>query len=319
MRVVLWTRLVGRTFRTRLETHPGIELVIPSDVAHMLAAVREAELLITDGGACDAVLAAALRLDRGRLRWIQLVTTGYESLAEHGVPSALIVTNVGDFYSATVAEHAVTLALALVRRLPGMTEDATLAAADPKGRSRPGSLQGATVALVGFGGIGREVARRLRPFGPRVVGLVRSLRPEPLADELYPMSQLEAVLARADVAVLAVPLTPATRHLISTTALAACKPGLILVNVSRGEVVDSEALAEALRAGHLGGAGLDVTDPEPLPPDHPLRASPHVILTPHIAGIGQPHAAERLADLVLSNIELVRADKPPLHIVKLSV
>ena len=311
MRAVIWTPLVGRRFRQRLEAH-GLEVVVPPDGAAAIAAARAADLLITDG-AYDAELAAALRRDKGRLRWIQLVTAGYDGLVAHGVPDGVIVSNVGGFFSPAVAEHAVALLLALLRQLPKSIADTRTGVFDRSGAVQLRSLAGMTVAIIGFGSIGHEVAQRLRPFGVRIIGLVRRQRADSLADEIHTMNELHDVLARADVAIVSVPLVQATRGLIAQREFDLCRRGMILINVSRGEVVDSVALAAALRDGRIAGAGLDVTDPEPLPENHPLGVAPNLIVTPHIAGTGRPGAADAMADLVLGNIDVMATGKPPLH------
>jgi phosphoglycerate dehydrogenase-like enzyme len=312
MRVVVATSLVGRRFRERLATHAGLTVLVATDVSAAIAMCRGAEVLVTDGS-WDPVLSAALRADKGRLHFIQLVTAGYDGLLAHGIPHGVIVSNVGGFYSASVAEHAMALLLGLLRQLPRSLQDTARHVHDRRQAPQLGSLQGATVALIGFGGIGQEVARRLRPFGARIVALVRTPRSYPSADEVHLISHLHEVLARADAAIVAVPLTPMTRGLIGRAAFSVCKRSMILINVARGEVVDSAALAAALQEGRLGGAGLDVTDPEPMPAGHPLWHAPNVIVTPHVGGLGQSGAPDRMADLVLANIDLVVAGKPPLH------
>jgi len=315
MRVVLWTRLVGRKFRERLEAQHGLRLTAPENFDGLVAAIGGADVLVTDGSIYDARLAAALRHDKGSLRLIQLISTGYDGLTRHGVPAGIAVANVGSFYASTVAEHAMALLLALLRRLPRSVG----AAGDRSAASGLRSLEDATVAVIGFGAIGRAFAERARPFGARIISVVRTDRPEPLADEVVPVSRLHEALSRADATVLAVPLTDATRRLIGAAELAACRPGLMLINVARGEVVDTDALTAALADGRLGGAGLDVTDPEPLPSDHALRNMPNVLISPHIGGVGRPQAAERIADLVIDNIRRVEAGEPPRHTIDASV
>jgi glyoxylate reductase len=149
-------------------------------------------------------------------------------------------------------------------------------------------VHGATLAIVGTGRIGAAVARRAAGFAMRVITVGRG-------DDLHP------ALAQADFVSLHLPLTPATRHLIDAKALAACRPGAILVNTARGGVVDQVALADALRRGHLAAAALDVTDPEPLPPSDPLLRAPNLLVVPHI-GSATRGARERMADLAVDNL-----------------
>ena len=130
------------------------------------------------------------------------------------------------------------------------------------------------------------------------------------------MSKLAAVLPQADGVILAVPLTTETRHLLAAAEFTLCKPGLWLVNVARGEVVDTAALAAALKDGRVGGAALDVTDPEPLPPDAPLWSCPNLLVTPHVGGVGIARAADRVAELVVENIARFRPGEALNHVVK---
>jgi phosphoglycerate dehydrogenase-like enzyme len=250
----------------------------------------------------DAELVALLARHRPRLRWVQLPTMGYDPVELHGVPHGVTVTTAGDAYAPTVAEHAITLLLALVRRLPEFVRNAEQHRWDQSGAVAIGTLHDATVAVVGFGNIGREVAVRLRGFGARVIAVTRSGRQDPLADEVVAADRLFDALARSDAVVLAVPLNPQTRHLIDARALAAMRPHAIVVNVARGGVVDQAALATALAEGKLGGAGLDVTDPEPLPADDPLWALPNALITPHVAGYGGDVAPRRILALVERNL-----------------
>lgn len=156
-------------------------------------------------------------------------------------------------------------------------------------------LQGLTLGLVGMGRIGQAVAKRALAFGMRVVYHARTPKPLP-----YPFLSLEELLKEADVVSLHTPLTPETHRLLNRERLFAMKRGAILLNTARGALVDTEALVEALR-GHLFGAGLDVTDPEPLPPGHPLYALPNAVITPHIGSAGRT-TRERMAEVAVENL-----------------
>lgn len=160
-------------------------------------------------------------------------------------------------------------------------------------------VHGRTLVVVGAGRIGRAVARRAAGFDMRVITVGRA-------------GDLHAALAEADFISLHTPLTPATRHLVGAAALAACKPGAILVNTARGGVVDQVALAGALRSGRLAAAALDVTDPEPLPPDDPLLSAPNLLVVPHI-GSATRGARERMATLAVDNLLAGLAGAPLPH------
>ena len=301
MRVVIRTHVLAPQFEA-LAARLGAESVTVGDTAAMHRELADADALWTWPAFYDAELVSVLARHAPRLRWVQLPTMGYDPVELHGVPHGVAVTSAGDAYAPTVAEHAVAMLLALVRRVPEAVRNAAERRWDQSNATRIGTLHGATVAVVGFGNIGREIAVRLRGFGARVIGVTRSGRADPLADEAAPSDQLLDVLARSDAAVLAVPLNAHTRHLFGARALAALRPHAIVVNIARGGVIDHAALRDALADGRLGGAGLDVTEPEPLPADDPLWTMPNVLITPHVAGYGGDVAPRRILALFERNL-----------------
>ena len=166
-----------------------------------------------------------------------------------------------------------------------------------------------TLGIVGYGGIGRSVARIGASFGMRVIGLSRSEANDPSLSEWKPPSQLHSLLEESDFVVLALPMTAETYHLIGAAELAAMKDDGVLINVARGGVVDQAALVTALDHDDIGGASLDVTDPEPLPDDSPLWSHPKCVITPHDAGYS-PLAGQRLGSLFLENLAAYRQGRP---------
>ncbi len=309
MRVVIRTHVLAPQFEALAARH-GVEAVAVADGDSMRRELAHADALWAWPAFYDAELVAQLVRHQPRLRWVQLPTMGYDPVELHGVPAGVTVTTAGDAYAPTVAEHALTLLLALVRRLPEALRNAEQHRWDQSGAVGIGTLHGATVAVVGFGNIGREVAVRLRGFGARVVAVTRSGQPDPLADEVVAADRLHDALGRSDAVVLAVPLNAQTRHLVDARALAAMRPHTLLVNIARGGVVDQAALATALAEGMLGGAGLDVTDPEPLPPDDPLWTLPNALITPHVAGYGGDVAPRRILALVERNLRAFIEGRP---------
>ncbi len=317
MKAALWPSIAGKEIAASLRAIPGIDLAIVDHVDKLAAVAPEIEALVIGGHFFDARVAEMLRTSARRLRFIQSFTAGYEGLQANGVPPGVIVANAGDSWSPAVAEHAMALLLALVKCLPHAILNQPRHAWDRTQTARMGSLEGQTLAIVGFGSIGHEFARRAKPFGMRIVGLSRSGEPDPLADEMQPISALNAVLARADAVLVAVPYSKATHHMIGAEQLAACKPGAILINIARGGLVDPVALAAALASGRLGAAGTDVTDPEPLPPGDPLWDAPNLIITPHVAGASGPVGRDRLARFVAANVGRFLAGEPVMHVVRL--
>jgi phosphoglycerate dehydrogenase-like enzyme len=202
-----------------------------------------------------------------------------------------------------VAEYVLAALFHLARNLPR--------AAQGRDRLALGGfeLAGKTLGLLGLGEVGLRVAHKAKALGMRVVGYDPLRRPWEAALEVAGVEflPLEGVLAEAQFLSLHAPLTPETRGLIGREALARMRPGAYLINTARGELVDHHALCEALRSGLLAGAVLDVTDPEPLPPDHPLRELENCLLTPHIAGLTQESQARVGERVVRGVLEVLRA------------
>ena len=215
---------------------------------------------------------------------------------------SIAVTNAVGVHAPNVAEHVLGAMLSFSRRFHVGRRQA----AQRSWQSYPaGELNGSTVAVVGLGAIGGAVVDRLAPFGVHTIGVRR--HPEAGgAEEVYGPEEIDSVLARADYLVLACPLTDETRGLVDREAFTTMSDEVVLVNVARGPVVDTDALVDALRRNRIGGAALDVTDPEPLPPEHPLWRFENVLITPHNAG-STPAYYERLADLVAENVERLEA------------
>jgi phosphoglycerate dehydrogenase-like enzyme len=293
-----------------LAARRGIEFVAVGDAASLHRELADADALWLWPAFYDAALVDELERCAPRLGWLQLMTMGYDPVELHGAPLGVTITNAGDSYGPTVAEHAVTLLLALLRQLPHMLRQAEARTWDQSVTAQIRTLNDATVAVIGFGNIGREIAIRLRALGARVVAVTRSGEAGPLADEAARVDDLHAILGRCDAAILAVPLTPSTRHLIDAAALAAMPQHALLVNIARGGVIDSAALADALAAGRIAGAGLDVTDPEPLPPESLLWSLPNAIVTPHVAGFGGQVPGRRVLALIERNLDHYRARRP---------
>jgi phosphoglycerate dehydrogenase-like enzyme len=239
-----------------------------------LVPLEEAEVLIWASPSGPEDLRAALDANPG-IRWVQLPFAGVEPFVDVLDEDRLWTCGKG-VYAEPVAEHALALALGGMRGIGRYARE--------RGWSEPygQNLLNAHVVILGGGAITRSLVRLLRPFGTYNV-VVRN-RPEPIdgVAEVVGTDQLHEVLAEADLVVLALALTPATEQLIDADALAAMPSHAWLVNVARGRHVDTDALVTALQEGTIGGAALDVTDPEPLPDDHPLWSLPNVIVTPHV-------------------------------------
>jgi phosphoglycerate dehydrogenase-like enzyme len=241
---------------------------------------------------------------------MHFIAAGREGFEAAGLPRGIAISYAAGAVAATVAEHALALMLALGRRVPEFAQQARERRWDRAVSARASSLEGQTLAIVGYGSIGIELARRARPFGMRVVAVTRSAKASGDVDAVFGLDALHRVLGDADVVAIAIALNDQTHHLIGRAALAACKRGAMLVNVARGGVVDQVALAEALRSGQIGSAALDVTDPEPLPPSDPLWDCPNLLISPHFAGGGSKASVGRIVGGVLGNLKKLMAGEP---------
>ena len=281
------------------ESFPGLELVPASTSAAVLDAAADADAII---GFCSPGIVAAAP----RASWIQIFSAGAERcLAADDVGSGeIVLTNMQKMASPVIGEHAIALTLALSRGIPQFaklmpdgTWDRDLSAA-----ANVMPVADKTMLVVGLGGIGREVAIRANALGMRVIATRNSSREGPeyvdyvgLSDELFELA------AQADVIVNALPLTPATEGIFDADFFSAAKKGALFISVGRGRSAVTADLMAALDSGQLGGAGLDVTDPEPLPADHPLWQYDNVIVTPHMAAWGG--TSERRGLMIRENLE----------------
>ena len=215
------------------------------------------------------------------IEWVQLRLAGIESFLRAGLlDDRRIWTNASGFYAENVAEHALALLLAGLRQINvAVLRHWDEKAIDPAVRS----LHGSTVGIIGAGGIARSLIPRLKACGAQVIAVNRSGRPVEGASVTLPASRIDEVWGHIDHVVLAAPATDDTRHLINARTLAALPRHAWLINVARGPLVDEVALRDALVAGEIAGAALDVTDPEPPAPDDPLFGLDNVVITPHVA------------------------------------
>lgn len=306
-------------FAADLEEAEAAELraALPGLRLHVLSPEQALERAAEADGADAALCSPEFLARASRLVWVQASSAGVERyLALEGIREndALVLTNMAGAHGPAIAEHVFAMLLSLTRQLPRFH------AAQARGEwSRGGAgmtaLSGRTLLVVGLGGIGTEVARRAHGFDMRVLATSRTAKEKPpFVLHLGLAGELDALLHEADVVVIAVPLTDETRGLFDARRLALMRPGAYLVNVARGEIVDSDALAAALAGGELAGACLDVTDPEPLPPGHALWSFDNVVITPHVSGRGEI-TEERRRALYRENLRRFAAGEPLLNTV----
>jgi phosphoglycerate dehydrogenase-like enzyme len=225
-----------------------------------------------------------------RLKWIHLTSAGYTRYDREDIRAALrerggLLTNSSSVYDEPCAQHLLAFILAQVRELPRClrAQFGLEGWINEKTRNSTHILRGQTVLILGYGAIARRLAELLEPFNLNIVAVRRAVR----GDEsivVRPVGELHALLRAADFVVNALPSNPTTDGLLGAHEFSLMKAGAYLFNVGRGTTVDQDALMAALKSGRLAGAYLDVTDPEPLPVDHPLWATPNCYITPHIGG-----------------------------------
>jgi D-3-phosphoglycerate dehydrogenase len=278
----------------------------PEELARLVA---DADHVITQFAPINAAVIAAM----GRAKVIVRYGVGVDNIdldaaRSRGIP----VCNVPDYCMDEVADHTLGLLLATTRHLMAngnRVRDGGWGLAVPLPAMK--ALADMTVGVVGFGRIGREVVRRLRAFKCRVLVHDPAVPTADVRDAGCEPRSLDDLLAESDVLTLHCPSTPQTRRLIRHETLALMRPGAILINVGRGDLVDSAALADALRSGHLAAAGLDVFDPEPVPRDSPLLKMDNVVITAHIASCSVK-AARRLRETVAGTVaRAVRGEALP--------
>lgn len=268
------------------------------------------------------------------LRWIHGHWAGVDHLWDQPIVQTenVLLTTSSGIHAPVVAEYVFMMMLAFAHRLPQAMALKARAEwpADPRAALAPQPLRGSTVGIVGYGNIGREIARVAQTFGMEVLAVKRDVRqpadldsytlpghgdPEGLYfHRLYPPEALVTMVRACDFVVLTVPLTESTRHIVNADVLAAMKPTACLINVSRGGVIDEAALQDALERGVIAGAACDVFEAEPLPADSPLWKLPSLIITPHIAG-AMPDYAERAVQVFVENLKRYLARKDLLNLV----
>jgi len=293
----------------RVAVAPGGGWIADAVVAGgaQIVAPEQAQALVwTDPGGRDSDAPGKLtRLlaEQPGIRWVQLPWAGVESYAGAGVFDADHVWTCGKgVYAGPVAEHALALSLA------GMRDLKRFSLARAWGEQTGISLISGRVTIFGGGGIATELIRLLEPFGCTISVVRRHAEPMESVTRVFDFAERYEALKGADIVVLALALTPETRRLITEIELELMEPHAWLVNVARGEHVDTEDLVIALREDAIGGAALDVTDPEPLPEGHPLWSLPNCLITPHTANT-EDMARPLLSERISANMRRYRNDE----------
>lgn len=299
-----------KTHREKLrETVPNAEIIFTNRKELGQDLIARANILI--GTPPRSMLKYAARLE-----WLQLLSAGAEQYVIPGVlPEGVILTNATGAYGKSMSEYMLCSILSLLMDFPYYRDNQQQRLWRDRGRSR--HILGTTALVVGLGNIGSEFAMRYKSLGGKVIGVKRTPGKKPdYLDELYTSDRLDELLPSADVVTLSLPSTSATTHLFDKHRIGLMKPGAILVNVGRGTAVDTDALSEALYAGKIYGAALDVTDPEPLPAEHPLWNAPNTIITPHVSGgWNEPGNFKRVFEIICTNLFRYFNGEPLINVV----
>lgn len=251
------------------------------------------------------------------LKWFQCMFAGVDGYDTPGLlPKGAMLTSSSGFNSLAVAEHILACLLSLCKKLPQCRDNQQKHIWLDLGKTK--TITGATVLVVGAGNIGSAVAQRCQALGAFTIGLKRTINgPISGFDKVCPSDMLDELLPEADVVILTLPHSDSTKQLMDTKRLNAMKQDAILINAGRGSVLDQDALIEVLKSGKLWGAALDVTQPEPLPADHPLWDAPNLIITPHLAGGIRFEITRRTCvTMALENLKRYLAKEPLENLVK---
>lgn len=251
-----------------------------------------------------------------KLRWVQMFWAGADRYLKGGFPENVTLTTASGAFGETIAEHALAMLFSLCRRLPQYAKSNDWLDC---GCEKP--IGGATAMIFGCGDIGSEIAKRLKALGLRTIGVCRNAKqPRPYFDTLTTLFCAEAFLPEADFILCAMPSNEETDGYFDAERLSMVKNDAVLINVGRGRLVETNALTACLKNGKLFGAGLDVTDPEPLPQEHPLRQCGNVIITPHVAGVSFGHLPEterKIMAICAENLQWYLKNEPLKNVVSL--
>lgn len=307
--MLLLRSTVDRIGEAILELAPDAEFVVLEEDASLTGDATDVEIIYWGIGVfLDRRARTILESWHDpALRWVQGPNAGYDhpiwlDLVDRGV----IFTRAADIWVEPMAQYIHTWVLGWSQGVVGQIDRSR---AHDWTRVAPDDVTARTIGIIGFGGIGRPTARIAKALGMRVLATRRTPGPADDVDEMYPPDRLHEVLAASDYVVICTPLTDDTRDLIGAAEFAAMGPGTVMINVARGEIVDEDALADALTNGTIRGATIDVTRTEPLPPESPLWDLPNLVITAHQSGEG-PRSEERLDALFLDNLERYVSGRP---------
>jgi phosphoglycerate dehydrogenase-like enzyme len=274
--------------------------------------VQEAEIIIGNPP-------AEMLIGSPNLKWLQLNSAGTDAYIKEGVLGKdVFLTNATGAYGLAISEHMIGVLLQLFKKLHIYRNNQKLHLWKDEGEVK--SIYNSRILIVGLGNIGEEFAKRVKAFGAYTIGVRRSNAEKPeFIDELYLMDKIDDLLPTVDIVMLSLPSTKETYKMFSKEKLNLMKKGSVLLNVGRGNVLDTDALCDFVESNHLLGAGLDVVDPEPLPKDHRIWDVENIIITPHISGgYHIPETLEKIVQISAKNLRSFVNDEKLINIVDFS-
>ena len=301
---------MGEAYRRQLQEAAGeASVVFVEETALTQEQVDQAEIIL--GNIPPEMVQRAQKLE-----WLQLNSAGYDAYAKPEILGAgRILTCCVGAYGQSVAEHMLAMLLAMEKKLPLYRDGQRQHVWEDHGTVL--SIADATLLVLGLGNIGNHFARMAHALGARVLGVKRTPGPCPAyVDGIYETKQALSLLPQADAVVSFLPSSRETWGLVDEEWFRRMKPGSFFLNGGRGNTVNAQALCQALREGWIAGAALDVTDPEPLPPDHPLWDAPGLFLTPHVSGgYHLPVTLDRVSEICVENVRRYQAGEPLRNVV----
>jgi phosphoglycerate dehydrogenase-like enzyme len=289
---------------------PDVNFVVSASAEETQREIEDADAIFEHGVSPEMIRRAK------KLRWIQRGGVGVEGLMfPELVNSDIVLANARGTTGINIAEHVMALILAFSRTINILVKRQMDKVWESRANLPVIEIAGETLGIIGLGSIGLQVAKRAHAFDMRLLAVDATQTEKPdYVESLWRLDRLHEMLEQADFVSICCPLTPETEGMMSTAEFRVMKPTAFLINIARGKIVDQPALIEALRAGKLAGAGLDVTNPEPLPEESPLWEMDNVIITPHHAG-QSPKAPRRVFELFCENLKRFVAGEPLINVV----
>ena len=290
---------------------PDFAFLKVDSVAELARAMPTTDVLVTSNPFYLPDVGQVVRDNGKHLKWIQFTSVGIDTAMASGLPSSVPVTNLRGVRTGVIAGHAITLMLGLMRGLHVFDRyRRTHTWARDEMSKLVLTTEGKTLVIVGLGEIGRDCARKAKAFGMHVIGISREGKAGGPIDEAFPRTQMPAILPRADVLLLSLPLEAETHHIIGAREIALLKPTAMIVNIARGALIDEPALVAALAERRIAGAAMDVMETEPLPVDSPLWDFDNVLFSPHVGGHSDATSKHALTEMIADNLRRFAAGEP---------